>query len=352
MKPILSSDQQSSSNYWRSERNHGRAIQFHDTTSILWIESAEDMSDEEIEASYYNTRDYLCFRTREKRISRHFSGWGFMKGSKNDDMLGVETRMQRFHRRQRSKNAIFAVILEQELRQEAARDSSSFSCTEEEDDEIIARAYQQYTGEGTRLARERAKANAAQVKRLSSSSKHANGSFMNEVQVEGKKEDRTSITTVNFGFPWEVPISNQKKTTRSRSVDIVKYVSCSHPLLPLPKQYLGTSHPEEQLDEPEELMEFRHENQSESQGRGAHHGRRRQEAPIRQQIIRSKEHNDIRRPAMDFEPQDEYQSLLPHVTSEYNYPGTVAQKWIWNPIKCDAVAPSTPVPNLLSWNVH
>mmetsp|Transcript_1141 Transcript_1141/g.2430 ORF Transcript_1141/g.2430 Transcript_1141/m.2430 type:complete len:368 (+) Transcript_1141:226-1329(+) len=347
-KPILSCGQKSKAKDGRNDRSHGRTIQFHDITSIFWIESAEDMSDEEIEASYYSSRDYLCFRTREKRTYRNFSGWGLMKGRNNEDLIGVETKMQRFHRRQRSKNAIFAVILEQELRQEAAHDTSS--STEEDDDKLIARAYQQYTGESTRLARERAKTNANQVNGFTSWSKRTNGSFTEEVEVEKKKDERPSITTVTFGLPWEVPISSQKKTALSRSADIVKYVSCSHSLLA--QNYLGTSYLQDQLDQPEELPEFRHENQSDFQGREAHRGRLRQEAPIRQQIIRSKECNDGIRSTMNFEQHNEYQPSPQYATSEYHYPGTVAQKWIWNPMNCDEGTSNAPVPHFLSWDVH
>uniref|UniRef100_A0A7S4EN25 Uncharacterized protein n=1 Tax=Pseudo-nitzschia australis TaxID=44445 RepID=A0A7S4EN25_9STRA len=329
IKSILSCHQQTSAHHERSERSCDRTLQFHDTTSILWIESADEMSAEEIEACYFSTRDYLCFRNREKRMSRDFSGWGFMKGSRNTDLLGVETRLQRFHRRQRSKNAVFAVILEQELRQESTCDTVS---SIEEDDIILSQVYRQYTRESTRLARERAISNATQVEKLFPSSLRTNGSLMNE-------------TISNLGLPWEIPISNRNKIARNRSADTVAYSSCSHPIFP--HHYLELSYPEKQLNQSEESQDFRYENQSEIPTRGLHNGSRRQEAPIQQQIIGRKETYDFRRHMLHLEAQDEYQS-----TSKNSFAGAIAQKWMWSPNYCDLGPPTTPLPRFLSWNVH
>ena len=342
IKSILSSHQQISAHHDHSESSYGRSLQFHDTTSILWIESADNMSAEEVEACYFSTRDYLCFRNREKRMSRKFTGWGFIKGSRNADLLGVETRLQRFHRRQRSKNAVFAVILEQELRQESTCDSAS---SIDQDDIIIAQVYRQYTRESTRLARERAISNATQVEKIFSSSLRTNRSFMNEIEMEEKKEEMPSMTSADLGLSWENPVSNRNKTDRNRSTDTVRYSSFSH--LILPHHYLEMSYPEKQLNQPKESPDFRFENQSEIPGRGSHNGSRRQEAPIQQQIIRSKENYDFRRHTQHLEAQDEYKS-----TSENTFAGTIAKKWMWSPNYCDLVPPTTPLPRFLTWNVH
>ena len=345
-KTILSSRNQTSANEGRRESAPGRTLRFRKTTSILWIESARDMSDEEIDACYYQNRDYESFRSREKRMSRSFSAWSFMNGTKSEDLLGVETRMQRFHRRQRSKNAVFAVIFEQELRQENGRDAHSSTG---DDDIILAQVYQQYTMESTRLAKERAVLNASQVERLTL---RTNGSLMNDVETEEMNKETKSDRTANVGSPWQIPVSNRNKTDRNRYSEKVRYVSCSRPILP--QQYSGMSTPDMKLDDQKESQDFRYEMQTEMQGRGSNYGSRRQEAPVQQQINRAEEKFHYRRPTgvLRLKAQDECQSMPNYATAKNNYAGTLAQKWMWNPNYCDLISPSSPVPRVFSWDLH
>ena len=312
----------------KSKSKSKRAIHFHDTASILWIESVEDMSDEEIDACYYSNRDYLGFRGRERNMSRHFSSWGIVPGSRVEEFLGVESRLQRYHRRQRNKNAVFAVILEQELGQEMGsnnvRDADSLL---EDDDVIIARIYQQYTRESTRLALGRGATNAALVNATfppsSSSSSSSSSSCSSPFVLRERciREKEAASVPRRFLLPWEIPGPSQNKTTRSRPADLVRYTSCTHPILP--HQYLEMS----SWDQPQEPKDFQYEHQCELQERETNNDRRRQQAPIRQKIIRGQEYNQVM-------PQGQCQSL--------------PQKWLVN---CDIVPPMS-APRLLTWNVY
>jgi hypothetical protein len=323
-----------------------RSLHFHDTTSILWIERNENMSDKEVDACYYNSRDYSCFRDRERRISRTFSNWSFVKGEqRKGDYLGVESRLQRYHRRQRSKNAVFAVILEQELRQENRHEVDSSLPVE--DDLAIALVYQQQTKESARLARERANVNASQVGITASSMLHNSRKSMNEIIME-KGEEETHIATTHFELPWEVPGSNEKRTTESRRTDMIKYTTCSHPILP--SHYLETLH----CKEPDTLwiqsQDFRYERQLKFQDQGTHYGKISQEAPVQQTYILTNEVYKSRQ-AMS-QAHTEFQLSQLRAATEQNYSGgTITQQWMWNPIPCDVVTP-TSVPRFLPWTVY
>mmetsp|Transcript_78550 Transcript_78550/g.159490 ORF Transcript_78550/g.159490 Transcript_78550/m.159490 type:complete len:364 (+) Transcript_78550:1-1092(+) len=308
-----------------------RSLLFHDTTSILWIERTEDLSNEEIDACFYNGRDYSRFRDRERRISRKFSTWGLVKGGRKGDYLGVETRLQRFHRRERSKNAVFAVILEQELREENRR---RIDLHPEENDVVIARVYQQYTRESARLARERANLNASQVERKTSS--------LSDTGRLLDAEEETEAITTRFSLPWKVPGFNKNKTAKNRTENIIRYTTCTRPVLP--QDYLEMSYREDQdtsWDQPQEVPDIRFEHQMEYEDRGTKNGSTRQEAPVQQHIIRTQE--------------DEYSSQLtssPHdAKAEQSLPGVITQPWMWNPMQCDVAKP-TNVPNLLPWNLY
>jgi hypothetical protein len=304
-----------------------RAIHFHDTANILWIESVEDMSDEEIDACYYSSRDYLGFRDRERNMSRHFSNWGIVQQSRLEEFLGVESRLQRYHRRQRNKNAVFAVILEQELGQELGQEKEHDNVRDadslvevEDDDVIIARIYQQYTGESTRLALGRGATNATLVNTTSpSSSSSCSSPFV--LKERGIKEKEAASVPRRFLLPWEIPGPSQNKTTRSRPADLVRYTSCTHPILP--HHYLEMS----SWDQPQEPKDFQYEHRCELQERETNHGKRRQQAPVQQKIIRSQE----------------YDQVLPQGQCQY-----LPRQW---PMYCDIVPPMS-APRLLTWNVY
>jgi len=215
-------------------KNKKRLLHFHDTASILWIDRIDSLSDKEFDAYYYNARDYSCFRDREKRLSRNASRWGFFTKGLKGDYRGVESQVQRFHRRQRSKNSIFAVMLEQELRQENSSDASFLA---DEDHLAIALVYQKHTKESARLARERANATASQVERqverdvssLSCNSK----TQTKEIKIDKEEEKNAAVT--HIALPWEVPTSNASRMIESRPADVIKYSSlCNHTL---PRQY-------------------------------------------------------------------------------------------------------------------
>jgi hypothetical protein len=311
----------------KNKSNSKRAIHFHDTASILWIESVEDMSDEEIDACYYSSRDYLGFRDRERNMSRHFSNWGIVQQSRLEEFLGVESRLQRYHRRQRNKNAVFAVILEQELGQELGQEKEHDNVRDadslvevEDDDVIIARIYQQYTGESTRLALGRGATNATLVNTTSpSSSSSCSSPFV--LKERGIKEKEAASVPRRFLLPWEIPGPSQNKTTRSRPADLVRYTSCTHPILP--HHYLEMS----SWDQPQEPKDFQYEHRCELQERETNNGRRRQQAPVQQKIIRSQE----------------YDQVLPQGQCQY-----LPRQW---PMYCDIVPPMS-APRLLTWNVY
>lgn len=323
-----------------------RSLHFHDSTSILWIEGSENLSDKEIDACYYNSRDYSGFRDRERRISRIFSNWSFVKeGQRRGDYLGVESRLQRYHRRQRSKNAVFAVILEQELRQENRHEVDPSLPVE--DDVAIALVYQKLTKESARLARERANMNSSQVGTTASLMSHNSRKSMNEIEME-KGEEETHIATTHFEQPWEVPGSNEKRSTESRPTDMIKYTTCSRPILP--SHYSETLHSKEPDTLWIQAQNFRYEHQLEFQDQGTQYGNKSQEAPVQQKYSRTNEVYQSR-PAMP-QAHTKFQPSLLRAATEQNYSGgTITQRWMWNPIPCDVVAP-TNSPRFLSWNVY
>jgi len=274
----------------KSRSKNKRALHFHNTASILWIESVEDMSNEEVDACYHSNRDYLEFRDRERNMSRHFSTWASYRENRVEEFIGVESRLQRYQRRQRSKNAVFAVILEQDLREEKepANVCDTDSLLEVDNDVMIARIYQQYSRESTRLALERGASNAALV-------------------------NATSPSGFNPLIPWEIPGPRKNKATRDRSVDLIRYSSCTHPILQISSW-------------DQEPKDSQYENRYELQERKTNHGRRRQLAPIKQKIIRSQENCSSNQVA----PERQYQYL--------------PRQW---PIHC-GIVPSNNAPRLLT----
>eukprot|EP00535_Pseudo-nitzschia_heimii_P009638 CAMPEP_0197191964 /NCGR_PEP_ID=MMETSP1423-20130617/24322_1 /TAXON_ID=476441 /ORGANISM="Pseudo-nitzschia heimii, Strain UNC1101" /LENGTH=284 /DNA_ID=CAMNT_0042644763 /DNA_START=144 /DNA_END=995 /DNA_ORIENTATION=- len=262
-----------------------RSLHFHDAESIIWIENVNDMSDEEIDACYYNSRDYSCFRDRERRLSRNFSNRRFTNGGRKGDLLGVESPLQRFNRRERSRNAIMAVILEQELRQE-----HTFSMSEE-DALGIAFVYQQYTKQSERIARDRALLNASQIDLVTSISPFTTGEPMHEIHI-GELGEEENNNARHRDPPWEVPASKKIDKTSNCLVAMIETTTCSHPLLP--GQYLDMLHSEEQRKHLQQFYNFGDEGQFELQVRKRYHENIYEEALVRQKIIRAQDPNEFR----------------------------------------------------------
>lgn len=320
----------------RTDTKMERSLHFQDTTSILWIEGIDSMTDEEIDDCYYNSRDYDGFRDRERRMQRNFSNWAFMKSGRKAEYLGVESRVQRFQRRQRTKNAVFAVLLEQELHTEKPHGDDSLI----QEDLAIAQAYQQHTKESTRLARERANTNALQVNKSSSSVLNANGTSIAEVEMD-KGEENPNFSKKNIDLPWEVPVSNKTQSNKNRPVNMIRYSTCAY----LPSQYLNTIH----CNEPNVLQKpsqsFRYFQHRKIQGpRVMLHGNGSQEAPIEQTIIRNAERHEFRNAMYHAQSQQ-------HLNTEQNYHDPVTQQWRWNQIPYDIVPPAN-VPGLLPRDVY
>lgn len=320
----------------RTDTKMKRSLQFHDSTTILWIEGIDCMSDEEIDNCYYDARDYNGFRDRERRMQRNFSNWGFMKTKtvRKGDYLGVETRLQRFHRRQRTKNAVFAVLLEQELQTEKGVGDDSLI----QEDVAIARAYQQHTKESARLARERATLNAAQVDKTKSSVLRASRTYVDEVEMD-KGEENSHATTTKIELPWEVPASNKTHLNKNRPADMIKYSTCAY----LPSNYLDALHCKEPnvLQKPSQSFHYLHH-----RNRRMLHGGDGQEAPVEQKMIRNPEHYQFRNVMLHPHPQSQHP-----MTTEQNYSVAAPQQWTWNQIPYNFVPPAN-VPTLLARDVH
>ena len=310
----------------RTDTKMNRSLHFQETTSILWIEGIDSIPEKEIDDCYYNSRDYICFRDRERRLCRNFSNFGFMKKGRKGDYLGVESRLQRFHRRQRIKNAVFAVLLEQELRIENGRSADSRI----EDVLAIARVYQQYTKESTRVAREKADVNSSLVGRTTSTILSKSRTFMNEIEM-GSGEEGTHITNKKFELPWEVPVFSKTRLYKNGPADMIKYSTCSYPILPI--DYSETLHCKQQSVSQNSPQDYRYLYQNRFDDRGT---------PVEQKIIRTQEYYKFNN-AM-FHPQ----STQHPVTTGQNYHNIMSQQWNWNQIPCD-VGPSANVPTLFRY---
>jgi hypothetical protein len=139
---------------FRSRRSHrkaaGRKIHFNEMAMVIWIESIDDMTDEEFDASFFAPQDYLAIREREKVLFRQISTLGMIR-SPQDDCLGLETRVQRYQRKGRSRESIYAVIFEQEMN----RDFRTGVCN----DCFLAQIYQPFAQIAAQMARDRATRN-------------------------------------------------------------------------------------------------------------------------------------------------------------------------------------------------
>lgn len=319
-----------------TETKMKKSCHFHDSTSILWIEPIENMSLAEIDDCYYSTDDYTFFRNREKRIVRNFSNFGFMKKGRKDDYLGVESRLQRFHRRERTKNALFAVLLEQELRVEC--------CPNTEDDAAIARSYKRHTNVSARLARERADKNASLVRSSSYSSWQQTKPFRNEIEME-IDTDAAQTATKESETPWEVPVSkNKKRSNKKTTTNLIRYSTCAYPIAPVDdtvvpysnKQILSQPPPQEHL--------YLRQNQFEDGERFRDH--KVLEAPAQQKNVQPQTHYKFNHAMVH--PQ-----LLQHYpTNGYTYPDPLNQRWVWNQVPRDEVSRSTLISNQRAMHYH
>ncbi|KAL3937993.1 MAG: hypothetical protein SGARI_001916 [Bacillariaceae sp.] len=131
-----------------------RKIHFNEMAMVIWIECIDDLTDEELDDCYLAPHDYVGIREREKNFFRQLSSLGMIR-STSDDCLGLETRIQRYQRKGRSREAIYAVIFEQEMN----RDSTTGVCNAF----FLAQVYLPFTQISAQLARDRASRNAVQA---------------------------------------------------------------------------------------------------------------------------------------------------------------------------------------------
>ena len=296
---------------------------WHDSTSILWIESVDNMSLAEIDDCYYSTDDYTAFRDRERSIVRNFSNWRFMNKVRKDDYLGVESRLQRFHRRERTKNSLSAVLLEQELRAECFPNT--------EDDVAIARAYKRHTTESARLARERADINASLVGNApssSSSSSHQSKSLINEfVEMEVDGENTLSVAKESE-TPWEVPASTSNKKN-NRTANLIRYATCTYPIPPVDDSaviYINTQRVSQ--SQPQEHR-YSYQNPFEPPKKMI------AQAPAKQKVVQPQTQYHLNHSMA--RPQCRQQCP----TNAYAFPNSLNQQWTWNQMPRNEVSATT-----------
>ena len=135
-------------------RSADRKIHFNEMAMVIWIESIDDFTDDELDDCYLAPQDYVTIREREKSLFRQLSSLGMIR-STSDDCLGMETRIQRYQRKGRSRESIYAVVFEQEMN----RDSRTGVCNEI----FLAQVYRPFAQIAAQLARDRASRNAMQA---------------------------------------------------------------------------------------------------------------------------------------------------------------------------------------------
>lgn len=131
-----------------------RKISFNEMAMVMWIDTVDELSDDEFDASYYSPQEYLAIREREKSLFRQLSNLGVVR-SLSDDIMGLESRLQRYHRKSRSRESIATVIFEQEMN----RNPTNGRC----DDTILSQMYIPYSREASFAAQERAWKNSIQT---------------------------------------------------------------------------------------------------------------------------------------------------------------------------------------------
>ena len=157
------------------QKKHVHFDEFAEVTLIL---SRRELGSRICKKSYFSPYEMELMRERERQLVRDISAHGAMNIQKqthgrwqNDDIeLGVQCRIERYHRRQRIKDAVCSVLLEQELLVQTSstlkggeKDGHSSSNDDPDSAVGLADVYQEYTYESTRLAIHRAKINARQV---------------------------------------------------------------------------------------------------------------------------------------------------------------------------------------------
>ena len=153
-------------------------VHFDEFAEVTLILSRRELGSRVCKQSYFSPYEMELMRERERQLVRDISAHGAMNIQtqthgrwQNDDIeLGVQCRIERYHRRQRIKDAVCSVLLEQELLVQTTsttegkeHDGHNSLCNEPDLASGLADVYQEYTYESTRLAIHRAKINARQV---------------------------------------------------------------------------------------------------------------------------------------------------------------------------------------------
>ncbi|KAG7344659.1 hypothetical protein IV203_022667 [Nitzschia inconspicua] len=202
-----------------TKAKEGRNVHFKEIATVLWIECIDDMSDEELDASYYTPKEYFAIRERERILFRQLSNLGTIR-SLSDDVLGLESRIQRCHRKGRSRDSIYAVILEQEMN----RNLHTGVCS----DSALSLVYRPYAIDASRMAQDRAVENSLQVELASDSPNHIqsyrNGSFCGSINDVVITDDKLQGTYQDLKHAMEV------KEEKDIYSDVMKYaIACIPP---------------------------------------------------------------------------------------------------------------------------
>jgi hypothetical protein len=133
--------------------DEAKSVRFMDNrVEVFNVPGRDDVTREELLASYFTEDDYSRIREREKRLASQFSNIGRVVDI-DEDGLGLESKEEKHHRRYRVQNGKMSVFVEQELQWDINDRDVSF----------IAQSYEPYTRESARLAYHRGLSNAVQV---------------------------------------------------------------------------------------------------------------------------------------------------------------------------------------------
>jgi hypothetical protein len=298
-----------------------------------------------LDACFFNTQDYINFRLREKDMCRQLSLFGKVKPDvlEREDLLGLETRIQRRHRKGRSRDAIYAVIFEQEMTRGIETKSIN--------DEVLAQIYRQFTDIPSRLARERALSNSMQI--ISKMDSPSN--YVNPYSCVPKLEMETAVTmdeSCNYAMQ-DVRLNKKEQSKQyflHHEYNMMDYAAACIPPTPATLRfghhhYLEMSQEDDavpwpQPDQEEEDHFFdSHENSVPSpydkNGIGP---------PAPQAMSRDKEQHQnpqiapqfhCHAPSMMF--QEVQKMTYNHSLRRNQYMIHPDQRWVWNPTLCEFV---------------
>ena len=86
-----------------------KSVRFEDSRGeVFYVPGRDDVTREELLASYFTEDDYLRIREREKRLASQFSEMGRVVDVDKDG-LGLESKEEKQHRRQRVRNGQMSV---------------------------------------------------------------------------------------------------------------------------------------------------------------------------------------------------------------------------------------------------